>query len=94
MNPTKVSRQNLKKLTDLPNIGTACAADLRLLGINTPTDLIGRSPFELYKQLCDKTGVRHDPCMIDVFMSITRFMDGESPREWWAYTAERKKLYK
>jgi len=42
--------------------------------------------------LCGKTGVRHDPCVIDVFMSITRFMDGEEPRPWWAYTDERKRV--
>lgn len=94
MHPNKVSRSNLRKLTDLPNIGPACAADLRLLGIHAPGDLIGRSPFTLYQQLCAKTGVRHDPCVIDVFMSITSFMNGDEPREWWAFTSERKKLYK
>ena len=92
MNPKKVTRKNLKTLTDLPNIGKASAADLRLLGINKPSDLIGRSPAEMYKDLCEKTGVRHDPCVMDVFMSITRFMDGDEPRVWWAYTAERKKI--
>ena len=93
MNPKKVTRQNLKTLTDLPNIGKASEADLRLLGINKPADLIGRSPLEMYKQLCKKTGVRHDPCVLDVFMSITSFMNGDAPREWWAYTAERKKIF-
>ena len=38
------------------------------------------------------TGVRHDPCVLDVFMSITRFMDGEAPRAWWDYTPERKRM--
>ena len=36
--------------------------------------------------------MRHDPCVLDVFMSITRFMDGDPPRPWWDYTAERKAL--
>jgi hypothetical protein len=39
-----------------------------------------------------KTGVRHDPCVLDVFMSITRFMDGEDPKAWWDYTPERKRM--
>ena len=31
--------------------------------------------------------------MLDVLMSITDFMNGNEPRVWWDYTAERKKLY-
>ncbi|GCF91912.1 helix-hairpin-helix domain-containing protein [Shewanella oncorhynchi] len=90
MNPAKVVRAEVKQLTDLPNIGKACAADLRLLGIDKPEQLLDRNPYELYQTLCDKTGKRHDPCMLDVFISITRFMAGEDPKPWWFYTDERK----
>ena len=90
MNPAKVVRAEVKQLTDLPNIGKACAADLRLLGIDKPELLLDRNPYELYQTLCDKTGKRHDPCMLDVFISITRFMAGEDPKPWWFYTDERK----
>ena len=90
MNPAKVVRAEDKQLTDLPNIGKACAADLRLLGIDKPEQLLDRNPYELYQTLCDKTGKRHDPCMLDVFISITRFMAGEDPKPWWFYTDERK----
>jgi hypothetical protein len=92
MHPDKVSRSRLQRLTDLPNIGKASAADLELLGIHTPAQLVGRDPFELYETLCAKTSVRHDPCVIDVFMSITRFMGGEAAQPWWAFTDERKRL--
>jgi hypothetical protein len=77
-------------LTDLPNIGKACAEDLHLLGIFLPVQLIGKNPYELFESLCEKTGVRIDPCMLDTFISITRFMDGEAPQPWWTYTEERK----
>jgi hypothetical protein len=90
MNPDKVNREKLSKLTDLPNIGKAGAADLVLLGIHQPADLIGRDPYQMYQQLCQLTAQRHDPCVIDVFISITRFMQGEAPQVWWAYSAERK----
>ncbi|MBW0279041.1 helix-hairpin-helix domain-containing protein [Shewanella xiamenensis] len=90
MNPAKVVRTQVKQLTDLPNIGKASAADLRLLGIETPMQLLGRNPYEMYQTLCDKTGQRHDPCMLDVFISITRFMAGDDPQPWWFYTEERK----
>ena len=63
-------------LTDLPNIGEAGAQDLRLLGIHQPSQLVGKCPFEMYEALCAKTSTRHDPCAIDVFISITRFMGG------------------
>jgi len=92
MNPAKVQRERLNRLTDLPNVGPSIAQDLKLIGINTPAELTGRDPVALYDSLCLKTGVRHDPCLLDVFISITRFMDGEAPRVWWDYTAERKRM--
>ncbi|MBS3798161.1 helix-hairpin-helix domain-containing protein [Pseudoalteromonas sp. BDTF-M6] len=90
MNPTKVVRSKTIKLTDLPNIGQASAADLQLLGIERPEDLVGRDPYQMYEELCDITGNKHDPCVIDIFISITRFMRGEAAKPWWAYTKERK----
>ena len=92
MHPARVDRSRLVQLTDLPNVGPATAGDLRLLGIETPAQLAGRDPVELYETLCTRTGVRHDPCMLDVFISITRFVDGDDARPWWAYTRERKEL--
>ena len=90
MNPAKVERERVRQLTDLPNIGKAGEKDLILLDITSPQQLIGRDAYAMYEELCDKTGIRHDPCVIDVFLSITRFMDGEPPRPWWDYTDERK----
>ncbi len=90
MNPDKVVREKTKKLTDLPNIGKASAGDLKLLGIEKPDDLLGKDPYDMYEQLCRLTGERHDPCVIDVFISVTRFVQGEEPKPWWAYTQERK----
>ena len=90
MNPSKVNRSRLNQLTDLPNIGKATARDLQLLGIHTPAQLAGADPWALYYRLCDLTGQRQDPCVIDVFMSITDFMRGGQAQPWWAYTEARK----
>lgn len=90
MNPSKVDRNHLLRLTDLPNVGPACEKDLRTIGIRVPTQLRGRDAYDLYAQLCLKTGVVHDPCVIDVFLSVVRFMAGEPARPWWAYRAERR----
>jgi len=92
MNPSKVVREKVRKLTDLPNIGKAGAADLELLGIEKPDDLVGQNPYEMYESLCIITGSRHDPCVIDVFISVTSFINGNEPKPWWAYTAERKSV--
>lgn len=92
MNPIKVIRENTHKLTDLPNIGKASALDLELLGIKSPEDLIGQDPFEMYERLCTITNTRHDPCVIDVFMSITDFMNGAEAKPWWDYTPQRKRI--
>ncbi|MGB8337549.1 MAG: helix-hairpin-helix domain-containing protein [Burkholderiales bacterium] len=91
MSPSKAHRALVVKLTDLPNIGKAGADDLRLLGIHEPSQLIGKCPFEMYDKLCEKTATRHDPCVIDVFISITRFMNGEEAQPWWKFTEDRKR---
>lgn len=93
MNPVKVKPDRLHLLMDLPNIGPAMARDLELIGIRKPSQLVGRDPLKLYRELCAKTSTRHDPCVLDVFVSITRFMNGEEPKPWWEYTAERKREY-
>jgi len=79
-----------ERLEQLPNIGPSIAADLRLLGIAHPQDLVGRDAFQLYQALSAKTGKRQDPCVLDTFMAATDFMGGAEARPWWNYTAERK----
>ncbi|MDO9208140.1 MAG: helix-hairpin-helix domain-containing protein, partial [Sulfuricurvum sp.] len=45
MNPVKVIREKVSKLTDLPNIGKTVAADLKSIGIVTPEQLAGQDPY-------------------------------------------------
>lgn len=84
-------RKNIKKLTDIPNVGKAIENDFIRIGIKTPDDLTGKDPYEMYYMLCDATSSKHDPCVIDIFISAVRFMEGGPPKKWWKYTAERKK---
>src|SRR4029079_11323279 len=74
---TAMTADDCAELEDLPNVGPATAADFRLLGITRPGQLKGKDPYRLYERLCELTGVRHDPCVIDVFIAATRFMDGD-----------------
>lgn len=90
MSPQKVRRDKVHTLEDLPNIGKAMAADLHLIGIRSPEQLVEREAFEMYEALCAKTGQRHDPCVLDVFLSIVDFMRGGQAKPWWSYTPQRK----
>lgn len=90
MNPEKVIRENVKHLTDLPNIGKAMEKKLLAIGISRPGQLTGRSALDLYQTLCRQSTAQYDPCVFDVFLSITRFMVGDDPKPWWYYTSERK----
>ncbi|MBI5330187.1 MAG: helix-hairpin-helix domain-containing protein [Betaproteobacteria bacterium] len=93
MHPDKVRRDRLARLEDLPNIGPAMARDLHRLGIEAPADLAGQDPYEMYERLSRLTCTRQDPCVLDVFLSVVRFMAGDPARPWWAYTAERQRTY-
>jgi hypothetical protein len=84
-------RETVSRLDALPNIGKAMVDNLLLIGIDHPKKLIGKEPFELYEALCKATGNRHDPCVIDVFMSVVHFMEGGDPLPWWSFSDERKK---
>jgi len=91
---TKKHRQDRNQVADLeqiPNIGPAIAEDLRLMGIARPDQLVGRDPYAMYDELCRMSGKHHDPCVLDVFLSAVRFMEGAPKRPWWKYTVERKR---
>lgn len=83
-------RISLEKLESIPNVGPAIASKLRLLGYKSPTDLKGENPYDMYKKICQLTGKRHDPCLLDVFISAVSFCNGNPPKSWWEFTAERK----
>ena len=84
-------RNTVAQLEELPNIGKAMARDLRLIGIQTPQQLIGKNAYQLHKDLCTLTAGQHDPCVIDVFLSVIDFMEGGAAAPWWDFTEERKK---
>jgi hypothetical protein len=91
--PKAASPADCLTLEQLPNIGPALAADLRLIGIERPHDLRGKDAFVLYQKLCAATGERQDPCVLDTFMAAVDFMRGAPAAPWWTYTAQRKALF-
>lgn len=85
-----MSRKNIKHLQDIPNIGKAIEKELNIIGINLPQQLIGKDPYAMHNELCTITNKKHDPCLIDVFISAVRYMEGGPAKKWWAFTKERK----
>ncbi len=88
-NPAK--RASLTRLEQLPNVGPKIRALLRRLSVNTPQDLRGRDAYQMYQQLCHLDATRYDPCVLDVFISAVKFIEGGPARPWWNFTAQRKR---
>ena len=86
-----VDRTEITELEQIPNIGPSIGDNLRLIGISCPPDLLGKDPYAMYEELGRVTGVRQDPCVLDVFIAAVRFMAGEPAKPWWKYTPERKR---
>lgn len=78
-------------LSTLANAGKATLGDFAVLGIRTRAQLARRDAYRLYETLCARTGARHDPCVIDVFLATISECRGHPPREWWRFTPERKR---
>jgi len=79
----------IRELTAIPNVGPAIARRLVRLGIETPADLRGRDPEELFERLCALDGRREDPCLLDTFTAAVAYADGEPARPWWHFSRER-----
>lgn len=77
-------------LESIPNVGPVIADKLRRLGFDRPSQLAGQDPYLMYRRLCDLTGRRQDPCLLDVFIAAVAYSEGQPARPWWSYTAERK----
>lgn len=81
----------VKKFTDIPNVGKAMERDFLFLGLKSPADLEKQDGYKLYQRMCKKSEVRQDPCVLDTYLAVVDFMNGAPVRPWWWYTADRKK---
>ncbi len=83
-------RTDITNLQDIPNVGPATIRYLKIVGVNVPLELVGKNPYSMFEDLCHESSKQFDPCLLDVFISAVRFMEGAPEKEWWQYTAERK----
>jgi hypothetical protein len=81
-------------LSDLVSVGPATLLDFRKLGVDTVTQLAGQRPERLYERMCHLTGVRQDPCVLDVYCAaVAQARDHKLPQEqrnWWYWSRKRK----
>jgi hypothetical protein len=84
------TQRELTLLRQIPNIGPSLAESLERAGIKRPSQLKGKDPYVLYATLCKRTGVRHDPCVLDTFIAAVRYMEGGPVQPWWHFTPERR----
>ena len=50
-----VNRAEITELQQIPNVGPSIAANLRLIGVASPHDLLGKDPYAMYDELCRTT---------------------------------------
>ncbi len=90
--PAKVTGRELR---DLVSIGPAMLRDFERLGVHSVAQLARREPKEMYEQLCELTGQRQDPCVLDTFSAaVAQARDPDLPpaqRQWWYWSRERKR---
>ena len=87
------SAREVKKFKDIPNVGPAMERDFLKLGLKSPSDLASKDPYRLYQKMCQLTGLRQDPCVLDTYLAVVDFMKGAPARPWYSYTAFRQKHY-
>jgi Pathogenicity locus len=82
-----------RRLEELDGIGPAMLADLERLGVLSVAALARRDPRALYDRLCDLTGQRQDPCVLDTFAcAVAQARDPRLPaaqRRWWWWSRRR-----
>lgn len=83
-----------RKLSDLVSVGPATLKDFSLLGIKSIQALRKENAPGLYRKLCKKTQIKHDPCVEDVFAAaIAQALDpelAEEKKHWSYWSAIRK----
>jgi hypothetical protein len=83
-----------RELGDLVSIGPAMLRDFEMLGVKSVAQLAREEPGELYQRLCEITGQRQDPCVLDTFCAaVAQARDPELPpqqAQWWYWSRKRK----
>lgn len=83
-----------RRLQDLRGIGRAMLHDFEQLGISTVRQLKDCDAQDLYHRMCELSGTRQDPCVLDTYRcAIEQARDPDLPPQkcdWWYWSRVRK----
>jgi hypothetical protein len=83
-----------RRLEDLISVGPAMLRNFEMLGIRSVGELARANPRKMYDRLCDLSGERQDPCVLDVFCAaVAQARDPRLPAaqcQWWYWSRKRK----
>jgi hypothetical protein len=83
-----------RRLKDLRGIGKKMLEDFDKLGVRSVNQLKSCDAGELYRRMCDISGARQDPCVLDTYRcAIEQARNPNLPeeqRDWWYWSHMRK----
>ncbi len=83
-----------RELKDLRGIGRKMLEDFDRLGIRSVAQLKTHEADELYRRMCEISGTRQDPCVLDTYRcAIEQARNPHLPAEqtnWWFWSRLRK----
>ena len=86
--------RSTRQLGNLISVGPAMLRDFELLRIRSVARLARQNPQRMYTKLNRLTGLRQDPCVLDVFCAaVAQAKNPRLPakqREWWYWSKKRK----
>lgn len=84
-----MKKSQSRGLESIPGVGKAIAEDLRLIGIDRPSCLKGKSPEKLYDTHNKRVGRTEDRCLLYVFRCAVYYANGgKEPYKlkWWNWS--------
>ena len=83
-----------RQLKNLRGIGKKMLEDFDRLGVTSVSQLKSRDAEELYRRMCEISGQRQDPCVLDTYRcAIEQARNPDLPeeqRDWWYWSRVRK----
>lgn len=90
----RIARMDARQLKELRGIGRKMLEDFSLLGVGSVTQLKSEDAQTLYDRMCELTGTRQDPCVLDTYRcAIEQARNPNLPeeqRDWWYWSRVRK----
>ena len=90
----RITPMDSRQLKDLRGIGRKMLEDFELLGVGSVAQLKSEDAQKLYDRMCELTGTRQDPCVLDTYRcAIEQARNPNLPeeqRDWWYWSRVRK----